>query len=71
MQDPMPRDYAAWRHCIEVDCGLSLTTPWIEQRIAALQDASDHHTRRFVELWGAEHRERVLAWFRRALEELQ
>lgn len=69
MHDPVPRDYDGWRHCIEVDCGIALTAFWIRQRIAALRDAEDRHTRRFVELWGAEHHRQVLAWFCRALEE--
>lgn len=71
MKDPVPQDYDAWRHCIEVDCGIQLTAPWIEQRIAALNDERDHHTRRFVELWGPAHHERVLGWLGQALKELR
>lgn len=69
MDELLPSSYESWRHCIEVSCGLRLTAPWIEQRIAALEDKRDRHTARFVELWGAEHHARVLAWFRRALRE--
>ena len=71
MKDLVPQDYAAWRHCIEVDCGITLTPAWIEQRITALQDDRDHHTRRFVELWGSAHHEQVIGWFRQALTELR
>ena len=70
MDGIVPQDYASWRHCIEVDCGIRLTPQWIEQRIAALQDPRDSHTSRFKELWGPTHLERVLGWFQQALAEL-
>ena len=71
MQDIVPQSYDAWRHCIEVECGIALTAPWIEQRLVALQDGRDHHTQRFVQLWGQAHHARVLGWFQQALEELR
>lgn len=70
MDEIVPTSYASWRHCIEVSCGMRLTAPWIEQRIAALEDPKDHHTARFVELWGDDHHAQVLAWFRQARAEL-
>lgn len=67
--DIVPDSYEAWRHCIEVDCGLSLDAAYIRQRIAALEDPGDHHTQQFVRRWGEPHRQRVVAWFRRARDE--
>lgn len=65
----IPRNYAAWRHCIEVECGLRLHRAYIAQRIAALNDRNDHHTQQFVRCWGEPHRQQVLQWFAQAQAE--
>lgn len=58
----MPDSFAAWRRCIEVDCGSRLTPDFIAARRQALADDRDPHTRRFVAQWGEAHRRRVLGW---------
>lgn len=67
----VPESYAAWRHCIEVDCGLRLDIDYVNQRIAALANAADFQTQQFVRCWGEAHRQRVIGWFRRARDEAQ
>ena len=62
--------YADWRRCIEVQCGIPLTAPYIAERIRALSDQTSDQTRKFVEVWGDAHRQRVLAWFRQANAEI-
>jgi hypothetical protein len=59
---PVPETYAAWRRCIEVDCGIELTPAFIAARLQALADERDPHTRRFVAPWGEAQRRRVLGW---------
>ena len=66
----VPDTYAAWRHCIEVECRIPLTLAFVQQRLAALEDAGDFHTRQFVERWGEAHRQRVVEWFRQSREAL-
>jgi len=66
MNTIIPRTYEAWRHCIEVECGLRLTPDYIRQRIAALENPQDFHTQQFVRCWGEAHRVQVLDWFRQA-----
>lgn len=66
----VPRHYADWRHCIEVDCGLWLDSAFIQLRLVALQNSDDPHTQQFVRRWGESHRQRVIAWFRQAHDEL-
>ncbi len=61
-QNPVPDTYAAWRRCIEVDCGLALTPAFITARLQALADDRDPHTSRFVAQRGDAHRRRVLGW---------
>jgi hypothetical protein len=62
----LPDTYAAWRRCIEVDCGLELTPDFIRTRLDSLSCDRDPHTRRFVAQWGEEHRKRVLGWLEKA-----
>ncbi len=64
----MPTTYAEWKRCIEVDCGIELTTDFCERRIRALADPTDAHTASFRRTWGDDHLARVANWFQLALE---
>jgi hypothetical protein len=66
----IPDSYPAWRHCIEMDCGIPLTATFIRERIAALDDLGDFRTEQFVRLYGQAHLNRVRDWFAQALGEL-
>ena len=61
-----PQSYASWQQCIVVDCGIKLTPEYIAERLAALQDDQDYHTKRFVELYGEQHLQRIIDWFTQA-----
>lgn len=65
----IPPSYPEWRHCIESVCRIPLTPDYIRERLAALADPRDHTTRRFVELYGAGHLQRVRGWFEQALRD--
>jgi hypothetical protein len=65
----IPQTYAAWRQCIEVDCGIPLTEMFIRERIAALHDPRDFRTEQFVRCCGQPHLDRVRVWFLQALSE--
>jgi len=65
-QPVIPRNYADWRHCIEVDCGIALTPEFVDLRIEALTRSGSEETRRFAALYGSEHLQRVIAWFHEA-----
>lgn len=65
----MPSDYASWRYCIEVKCGLALKPDFLRARIDVLSDPSQEETQRFARLYGEAHLHRVLAWFRQATDE--
>lgn len=70
MSNLVPQSYEEWRHCITVICRQSITRPYIEQRIAALNSANDHMTETFVKLYGEQQRRKTLEWFERAKQEL-
>lgn len=63
-------DYAAWKHCITVKCGLKLTPEFVDKRIAALSNKREAMTARFIELYGDEYRQETLGWFEQARTEL-
>lgn len=65
----IPQSYEQWRRCITIGCGIALTPEFIAQRLKALHDPSDAHTRKFIERYGRGHHERVCAWFERAASE--
>lgn len=67
----VPTSYEAWRHCIEQECHITLTLPYIAMRLNALQDPSDFHTQQFDRCWGVEHRKRVIGWFKQAESAMQ
>lgn len=62
----IPETYEEWQHCITVECGIELTPQFISQRISALQDQRDYHTQKFAKLYGQQHLQQVLAWFKQA-----
>jgi hypothetical protein len=65
----LPADFPTWRNCIEVLCNTPLTPAFVEHRITELRNAGDRGTKRFRELYGADHHERVLGWFLQVQEQ--
>jgi hypothetical protein len=68
-EEIFPGDYASWRYCIEVKCGLALTPEFLQKRVAILGDPRHEEAQRFAQLYGEPYREQVLAWFKRAASE--
>ena len=65
------KTYDDWRQCITVHCRIPLTPDYVEQRLAALRDPSDHGTQKFIAAWGEAHLACVIGWFEQADRELQ
>jgi hypothetical protein len=71
MKSPViPQTYEQWRHCITMDCGIPLTRAYAQERLAVWGNPSAEETRRFEQLYGPAHRERVLQWFAQSLKQL-
>ncbi|MBX2847095.1 MAG: hypothetical protein KTR16_02150 [Acidiferrobacterales bacterium] len=66
----IPNTYEEWRHCIVVECGLELNKRFIEKRISALEDKSQHYTEQFIRRYGEQHYSQVLGWFRLSMQQL-
>jgi hypothetical protein len=65
--DPVPGTREEWRHCIEQWCRIELTPAFVQARIEALENPHDEQTQRFIECYGHQHHQQVLAWFKQAL----
>jgi hypothetical protein len=70
MTSSIPQSYGAWRHCIEVECGIPLTGDYIAGRLSVLREPSAEETQRFVQRYGRLHWQRVVAWFETAAEQM-
>ena len=56
-------NYNEWQRCITIECGIPLTTEYIQARLNALRDPADLHTQRFAREWGQAHLNQVIHWF--------
>lgn len=65
------KTYDDWKHCITVLCDIPLTRTYVEERLAALRDPTDHRTQKFVAAWGEAHLACVIGWFEQAERELR
>ncbi len=66
----IPTTYAQWRNCIEVRCRIPLTATYIRGRLSELQNGEHAKTKEFTRLYGTDHLKQIIAWFRRAADEL-
>lgn len=65
----IPRNYEEWIKCIEDDCKIYLTKGFCKERVNTYADEKHPETVRFVDLYGLSHKNNVLNWFYRALNE--
>lgn len=59
--------YQEWYSAITGPCGLTLTKEYCEERIAALIDERAPGTKPFIDSYGSDYCDQVIAWFRLAL----
>ena len=70
LTDPIPDSYAAWKHCITVECRIPLTRSFVEQRLIVWRNPNIEETQRFRRCYGDDHWQRVIHWFQQAQTEL-
>lgn len=69
MTSPFPQNYAEWRHCITVECGIPLTSAFVAERLSIWRDENAEETRRFRKLYGDDYLKAVIGWFEQAEQE--
>ena len=67
---PIPATSREWRECIEVRCKIRLTSKYVADRLAELQNTKHPKTQEFAKLYGANHLQQTIGWFRQAAKEL-
>lgn len=65
-----PKTYDEWKYCIEVLGKIELTPDYIGKRLSIMEDSQNAETKKFAKLYGDDHLQRTVGWFRRAQAEL-
>ena len=65
-----PENYQQWRHCITEECGIPLTSEFVEQRLRVWRDESSQETKRYRKLYGDQYWKFMISCFERASKEL-
>lgn len=53
-----------WRSCIVNDCKIKLTKDFAKKRLAVYQDRKNKETRDFIALYGEQHLQNIIYWFK-------
>ena len=64
----IPTNFREWKNCIEISCGIPLTTAFAKKRVDELNDINDQHTKEFVRLFGDAYRQQVISWFEQSVQ---
>jgi hypothetical protein len=59
----IPRTFDEWKHCIEVECQLRLTSDFVSERLRSLGNPVSEEAQRFIRIYGRKHWSRVVSWF--------
>ncbi len=65
------QNYPEWKKCIEIDCNIKLTSEFCNKRIKIYSDIQNIERLKFIELYGDEHIENIINWFKKALNECE
>ncbi len=66
----IPNTYEEWLNLLKSHANDVLSRERIDKRIKELSNLNNTETIQFCNLYGDEHRQRVIEWFKRAAEEL-
>ena len=63
----IPLTFEEWKNRIVNDCKIKLTKAFAEKRLTVYEDANHLETRKFVELYGKQHLNNIIHWYKRIL----
>ena len=63
----IPKTFNDWKNCIVNDCKINLTKDFAQQRLRVYQDRQNPETQKFIQLYGDEHLQNIINWFRQIL----
>ncbi len=63
------KNYNEWKNCIINDCKIQLTKEYCIERIKVYTNNQNVETLKFIDLYGIQHTENIINWFKQALNE--
>lgn len=60
----IPQTFNDWKNCIVNDCKIELTTHFAIQRLAVYEDRNNQETKKFVSLYGEQHLQNIINWYK-------
>lgn len=60
----IPQTFNDWKNCIVNDCKIDLTKDFAQQRLEVYQDKLNQETQKFISLYGENHLNNIIQWFR-------
>jgi hypothetical protein len=60
----IPQTFNDWTNCIVNDCKINLTKDFAEKRLAVYQDNQNTETQKFISLYGEQHLNNIIQWFK-------
>lgn len=60
----IPQTVNDWTNCIVNDCKINLTREFATKRLAVYQDNKDAETIKFISLYGEQHLNNIIQWFK-------
>ena len=61
----VPQTFEEWKSCIVNDCKIRLTKAFAQKRLSVYENAGHPETRKFIELYGKQHLDNVIYWFKK------
>lgn len=61
----IPQTFEQWKNCIVNDCKINLTKDFAQQRLAVYQDKKNNETKKNVSLYGEQHLQNIINWFKK------
>ena len=66
----IPTSFEQWLYWMEVRGKMRMTTSYIRERLAELEDDNHVATKEFARIYGADHLQNTISWFHRAADQL-
>lgn len=60
----IPQTFNDWKNCIVEDCKINLTKDFANKRLAIYEDRSNQETQKFISLYGEQHLQNIIKWFK-------
>lgn len=62
------RSFEDWKDCIVNQCRIKLTKDFAQKRLKVYENESHPETRQFVELYGKDHLNNIIYWYKKIAE---